>query len=268
VRSGASTWLIAVNDLLPGVQMTVVDGPCDAPAPDVTRVDAPILVGSELGSALAPLVPLSRVRNPSLWDAIATATVAKIVTAGQARSMYRRFCAAYGDPVDTPYGPDSLFPDSERVLWLPAEAFSALKMSFIRMPLQAAARAYREHGAMWSRLDPGALVTALRSVAGVGPWTAGTAVADFSGDFAFYPYPDRVILACVRRAAPATDWPCSEAPFRKLWRAMAGDNVSGLTQLVLAWGENHRPPARHEHTDQPLTGELPEPADLLEVLQI
>jgi DNA-3-methyladenine glycosylase II len=267
MRSGASTWLIAVDDLLADIEMSVVDGPPDGPAPEVVQVDEPILLESDIGSALASLLPLTRVRNPNLWDAIATAILSKIVTADQARAMYRRFCAAYGDPVETPHGADNLFPDAERVQRLPAKAFSGQKMSFTRVPLRAAARAYLEHGTAWSQLEPAALVTALRSVPGIGSWTAGTAVADFSGDFSIYPFPDRAIRTYLHQTAPATDWPCREAQLRTLWRAIAGDNVSGLTQLVLAWEKpiGYRPAATSP-TSRPL-GYLPEPVDLLNVLE-
>jgi len=270
MRSGASTWLIASDSLLSDVGMTVVDGPGGGPAPEFLHVDQPTLVESSLGPALAPLVPLLRVRNSCLWDAIGNAILGKIVTADQARVMYRRFCTAFGRPVEALYGYEYLFPDPECVSRMPVTEFGELKMSFTRVPLRAAATAYLEHGTAWSQLDPVAMVTALRSVPGIGPWIAGAAVADFSGDFSVYPYPDRQLRTCLRRAAPGADWPVSVAQFRTRWHAMAGDNVSGvsgLTQLVLAWGETHSRSARSDRTDQPFMDDLPEPVDLLDVLQ-
>ena len=267
MRSGTSTWLIISDGWLSDVEVTVVDGPGDGPAPDVIRVDKPTLQESEIGSALASLVPLSRLRNADLWDAIANGILRQVVTADQARAMYRRFCAAFGDRVETPYGVEHLFPDPERMLRLSSGAFGALKMSFTRKLLHVAATAYLEHGTAWSQLEPAELVTELRSVPGIGPWTAGVSAADFSGDFSVYPYPDRTIRTYARRAAPATAWPGSDAKFRSHWQAIAGNHISGLTQLVLAWGETHVQPTSSGGTDPPLMGDLPDPVDLLDVLR-
>jgi DNA-3-methyladenine glycosylase II len=267
MRSGASTWLIMSDGWLSDVEVTVVDGPGDGPAPDVIRVDKPILPESEIGSALASLVPLSRVRNANLWDAIANGILRQVVTADQARAMYRRFSAACGDRVETPYGVEHLFPDPERMLRLSPDVFGALKMSFTRKLLRVAASAYLEHRTTWSQLEPAELVTELRSVPGIGPWTAGASAADFSGDFSVYQYPDRTIRTCARRAAPATAWPGSDAEFRSYWQAIAGNHISGLTQLVLAWGETHVQPTSPDSTDRPLMGDLPKPVDLLDVLR-
>lgn len=129
-----------------------------------------------------------------------------------------------------------LFPGPERVLGLPATVFAALEMSFSRTLLRRAARAYLQDGSSWSQLEPAALVAELQTIPGIGPWTAGASAADFSGDFSVYPYPDNAIRTFVQSAAPATVWPGTAAQFRKLWQAMAGDDVSGLTQLMLAWG--------------------------------
>jgi DNA-3-methyladenine glycosylase II len=265
MRSGPATWWMTSDGGLSDVAMTVVDGPGDGPPPEVIRVDEPILPGSEIGSALASLVPLSRVRNTDLWDAAANAILRQIVPADQARAMYRRLCDACGDPVETPYGVGHLFPDPGRVLLLSTDVFGALKMSFTRNPLRVAATAYLKHGTAWSKLGSAGLVTALRSVPGIGAWTAGAAAADFSGDFSIYPCPDRAIRAWARRAAPATAWPGTDAAFRAHWRAMA-DDVSGLTQLVLAWGEAHVPPTISRATDPPLRGDLPDPVDLTDFL--
>lgn len=127
-------------------------------------------------------------------------------------------------------------------------------MLFTHAPLRAAARACLEHGTGWSQLDAAALVAALRSVPGIGPKTAGVAVADFSGDFSVYPYPDRAIQTSLRRAAPATDWVIGDAEFRTRWRAICVGDVSGLTQLVLAWGQAHARAAQLSAVDRPADG--------------
>jgi len=244
MRSGTSTWLITCGPRACDVEMTVVDGPRDGPAPEVIRVDKPMLVESELGLALAPLVPLLRVRNASLWDAIGNAILRQVIQSERARVTYQRFCMSCSDPVEIPSVPAYLFPDPECVLRLPAGVFAALDMSFSRVLLRRAAKAYLENGTAWSLLEPTELVAELQSIPGIGPWTAGASVADFSGDFSVYPYPDNAIRTWARRAAPSTEWPRSAREFRSQWRAVAGDDVSGLTQLVLAWGgaetQSHR----------------------------
>jgi len=87
--SGASTWLVTCSPCASDVEMTVVDGPRDGPAPELVRVDMPMLVDSELGSALAPLVPLLRIRNTSLWDAIGAAVLRQVIKSERARTTYQ-----------------------------------------------------------------------------------------------------------------------------------------------------------------------------------
>lgn len=70
--------------------MTAVDGPCEGPAPEVIRVDRLVQPGTEIGAALASVIPSWRVRNADLWDAIGTAVLSQIIGAEQARAMYRR----------------------------------------------------------------------------------------------------------------------------------------------------------------------------------
>jgi DNA-3-methyladenine glycosylase II len=265
MRSGASTWLITCGPHASDVEMTVVEGPRGGLAPEVIRVDNPALAESELGPALASLVPLLRVRNGSLWDAIGNAILRQVIKSERARLTYQRFCISCSDPVATPCGAMYPFPGPKCVLRLPATLFTTLEMSFTRVLLRRAARAYLESGAAWSRLGPAALADQLRSIPGIGPWTAGASAADFSGNFSVYPYPDNAIRTLARRAAPATVWPSEAGEFRARWRAIAGDDVSGLTQLVLAWGE-----AETQPTDGvgPSSAEsLPEPVDLLAVLR-
>jgi DNA-3-methyladenine glycosylase II len=267
MRSGPSTWLLACVGHLYGIEMTVVDGPRDGLAPEVIRVDRPLSPGSEIGAALASAIPSWRVRNTDLWDAIGTTILSQIIGAEQARAIYQRFCESSGDPVDTPYGVMYLFPDPERLLRLPSRTFNALKMSFTRALLRTAATAYLKHGDAWSRFGPAALVAALRSVPGIGSWTAGVAAADYTGDFSVYPYTDRTVRAYARRAAPNTMWPAGDAAFRSHWRTLAGDGVSGLTQLVLAWGQARLQPTDSEDAGPLHCGEIPEPVDLLDVLR-
>jgi len=194
----------------------------------------------ELSAALAELGPVARFRNPDLWDALGTAIIRQVIRAAQAKKLYRAFCTAYGERVELPGG-DSymLFPAPETVLKLSDEEFADLGMAFKRRPLRAAAEAYLERGDKWRELTPSVLVDELQVVPRIGPWTASAAVADWSNDFALYPYTDLAVRTWARRAAPSSPWPDDETSFGRLWRRLAGERLSDLTLLTLAWGSRH-----------------------------
>jgi DNA-3-methyladenine glycosylase II len=195
-----------------------------------------------LEKAVARLGVVLRLRNVDLWDALGTAIIRQVIRADQARLMYRRFCAAHGPAVATPVGERHLIPRPEVVLSLPATAFADIGMAFKRPALVAAADAFLMHGPAWAHLAPATLVVDLQQVPRIGPWTAGAAVADWSGDFSVYPYADLAVRTWARRADPSTDWPTDEASFAAYWRDLAGERLSELTQLILAWGGTHVPP--------------------------
>jgi DNA-3-methyladenine glycosylase II len=209
------------------------------------RVDGFALDGAaaalpDLASALVGLGRVGRLRNVNLWDAVGTAILRQVIRAGQSKKMYLAFCATYGERVPLPGGGAyALFPAPEVVLALSDEQFSALSMAFKRRPLRAAAQAYWEHGAKWLELSPAALVAELQGVPRIGPWTAGAAVADYSNDWSLYPYADLAVRTWATRAAPAYQWPQDEPSFGRVWRALAGDHLSALTLLTLAWGSQH-----------------------------
>jgi DNA-3-methyladenine glycosylase II len=194
----------------------------------------------ELATALMRLGTVVRFRNTDLWDAIGTAIIRQVIRAGQSKKLYRAFCEAYGEQVELPMGgTHALFPSPEIVLCLSTEQYSSIGMAFKRRPLKAAAEAYLEHGQAWRELSPRALIDALQVAPRIGPWTAHAAVADWTNDWAFYPYTDLAVRTWARRAAPSYDWPNDEPAFGRIWRALAGDHLSSLTLLTLAWGSQH-----------------------------
>ncbi|MEU0517881.1 hypothetical protein [Streptosporangium sp. NPDC006007] len=216
----------------------------DGPAPVVDSYDPAVLLDERLpdglAAALRRLGRVERVRNPDLWEALVTGIVRQVIRAGQARKMHRAFRAAAGDAV----GATWLVPTPEQTLALSVEDFAALGMAFKRRPLQAAAAAHLDHHAEWAQLAPDALVKALQSVPRIGPWTAGAAVADFSGDFSLYPYADLAVRTWAALADPSNAWPTDEPGFAARWRRLAGPHLSVLTVLTLAWGDHHA------HADQ------------------
>jgi DNA-3-methyladenine glycosylase II len=196
--------------------------------------------GGELATALRGLGPVLRMRNGDLWDALGTAILRQVIRAGQSKRLYRAFCAAHGVPVELPGGEClRLFPSWEKVLTLSDEDFAGLGLAFKRRPLRAAARAFGDHAARWRELAAVALLEELQQVPGIGAWTAGAAVADWSNDWRLYPYSDLAVRTWARRAAPRYPWPDDEVRFGDLWRSLAGASMSALTVLTLAWGSQH-----------------------------
>lgn len=183
----------------------------------------------------ARIGPVTRLRTPNLWEALASAIIRQVIRADQARSMYQRFSTAHGRPVSED---SSTFPDVQTVLDLPDEAFKRLGMKFKAPVLRATAHAFCEYGAKWQEMAPEALIAEVQTVPRIGPWTAGTAVSDFTGDFSLYPYGDMAVRKWASVAAPDIDWPTSEAGFAAWWRSftLTPAELSTLTVLTLALG--------------------------------
>jgi DNA-3-methyladenine glycosylase II len=194
----------------------------------------------ELFAALSALGNVARFRTSDLWEAMATAIIRQVVRASQAKRLYRDFCQAHGQRV-TPLSCEgyALFPTAEIALGLQDEQFASAGLAFKRRPLRAAAEAYLKHGAHWRDLPPDVLVQELQRIPRIGPWTAGTAVADYSNDFTYYPYADLAVRTWAKRAAPSYPWPDSEQAFGRLWQRLADDQLATLTLLTLAWGSQH-----------------------------
>ncbi|MBY8872325.1 hypothetical protein K7640_10785 [Micromonospora sp. PLK6-60] len=178
-----------------------------------------------------------RLRNPSLWDALGTAIVRQVIRAGQARKLYREFCDRFGAAVARSDETDiHSFPSPERVLTLSDGDFTDSGMAFKRRPLRRAAEAFLAHGAHWARLSPPVLVKELQTVSGIGPWSAGAAVADWSHDWALYPYGDLAVRTWARHADPGAAWPADEPAFAASWRRVTGEQLGTYTLLTLAFG--------------------------------
>lgn len=183
-----------------------------------------------------------RVANPSLWDAIATAIVRQVIRAANARALYQSFGRATGAAIGSGGVELMWAPTPDAVLRMSESEFARLRMTFQRKKLVAAAAAFIEHGERWSMLRGSAdgraeLVDALVSVPGIGAWTAGAAVADYTNDFSLYPSSDLAVRTWAQRMAPEFKWPDTEPEFAAAWREIAGDQLSQWTILTLAWGD-------------------------------
>ena len=215
------------------------------PLPDSVQADTFCLPAgfggpAELAAELHRLGPVQRVRNPDLWDALATAVVRQVIRAAQSKRLYRGFAEAFGTRVPLPGGGQlPVFPGPARLLALPDSAFTDTGMAFKRRPLRALADAYLNEGDEWLRLTGADLLPRLQSVPGIGPWTAAAAAADYTNDWSLYPHGDLAVRTWAGRAAPSHSWPDTDTSFAAHWRAAAGGSLSALTVLVLAWGSQH-----------------------------
>ncbi|HEY9389422.1 MAG TPA: hypothetical protein VIR27_06570 [Mycobacteriales bacterium] len=210
------------------------------PVCDIFTLPKGLSTVSELTTTLRRLGSVVRFRNTDLWDAVGTAIIRQVIRAGQSTKLYRAFCGAYGERVALPNGGRyALFPTPAVVLGLSDEQFDSIGMAFKRRPLRAAAEACLEQGAKWRELAPDALAAELQTVPRIGPWTAHAAVADWSNDWALYPYADLAVRTWARRAAPGYDWPDDEPTFGRIWRDLAGEHLCSQTLLTLAWGSQH-----------------------------
>lgn len=250
VDNGSAAWCVRWTGSRLAWQVLSADGA----APRARRTpatDLPHRAPVPMREALTGLGTVERLPNPSLWDAITTALLRRIIRAEQARLLYRRWCTTYGRRYDTAYGPLFATPTPETVLALDGDApYRDVGALFHKKALPAAAVAYLDHASEWSAFDPDDLVKALQEVSGIGPWTAAAAAADFTGDYAVYPHHDLAVRTWAAHAAPEALWPETEREFAALWHRWAPDRpgLHALTTFTLAWGI-HAGTAEHHDPD-------------------
>ncbi|WP_435107138.1 hypothetical protein [Nocardiopsis synnemataformans] len=234
VLTATDVWLALAGEKITTTRISGGSGP----GPSVDLYDPADLsdrTPSELRSTLVGQGPVQRLRNPDLWDALATAIIRQVIRADQARLMYQRVSKAFGAPAEE--GPHP-FPTPRTVLALRESDFAELGMKFKARPLTAAAQAFIELGDRWAELPPEDLVAEVQAVPRIGPWTAGAALADYTGDFSFYPYGDMAVRKWAADSVPGFNWPTDELSFARLWRTFVttSSELSTLTVLTLALG--------------------------------
>lgn len=213
------------------------------PRPVVTVTlaeELPDDVPAALRGALDGLGEVHRLSNPWLWDAITSAMLRQIVQAAHARALYERWCSAFGAPLPVLPGALRPVPDPRTVLGLSEAEFAGVGARLHRTGLRAAARAYLHEGVFWERLAPAELADALCKVERIGPWTARTAAADFTGDYSIYPHGDLAVRTWAAKAAPDVAWHTTDREFSAAWCAMARTprELHTLTLLTLTWGSH------------------------------
>lgn len=240
VDDRASHWL-AESDERHQLTMTPPAGAVPPPTPGFySAPPSQVPARSPLTAPLRTLGVVARFANPSLWDALATAIVRQVIRAAQARRLYREFCDAYGPRVALSGDKDiNAFPSPEHLLALSDADFTNSGMGFKCRPLRHAARAFLTNGSTWCQLTPSVLVKELQTVKGIGPWSAGAAVADWSNDWSLYPYGDLAVRTWAGHIAPEYPWPDDEAAFARAWQRLTGDHLGTYTLLTLAWGTRH-----------------------------
>jgi DNA-3-methyladenine glycosylase II len=192
----------------------------------------------DLALALDSLGAVARFQNPSLWDALGTAIIRQVVRAAHAQQLYRTFCTTYGTSARCGSYQAWLFPSPDTVLALSDNQFAAAGLTFKRTALRAAAAAVTEHEKVWTDLAAADLCTEVQQVPRIGRWTAGAAVADWTNDFATYPYDDLAVRTWLARITSRT-WPADARSFSREWHRVAGEHLPQLTLLVLAWGSRY-----------------------------
>jgi 3-methyladenine DNA glycosylase/8-oxoguanine DNA glycosylase len=216
-----------------------------APPPDTVETpatDLPARAPRVLTTALAGLGTIHRLPSPTLWEAITSGLLRRIIRAPQARALYQRWAATYGPAYDTPAGLMHTVPSPRAVLDLTEQQFAAVGAALHRKALPAAAAAYHHQGDVWAELPADDLVKALQEVPGVGPWTAACAAADFTGDYSVYPHGDLAVRTWAAKAAPETTFHESPKEFATQWGRWAPDRpqLHALTTCTLAWGIHAR----------------------------
>lgn len=245
VTVGADAWFLAWNGT--GLLPTKLGGSAvnkSVVAIETLPENLPPGAPSPLTTALACLGTVHRLPSPTLWEAITSGLLRRIIRAPQARALYRRWISAYGEAWETPAGVMHTVPGPSDVLELAEEQFAEIGAALHRRALPAAAAAYLVHGEDWGRLSPDDMVKALQEVPGIGPWTAACAAADFTGDYSVYPHGDLAVRTWAAKAAPTTTLPETPRGFEAAWSRWAPDRpqLHALTTCTLAWGIHARPP--------------------------
>ncbi|KIA61124.1 hypothetical protein [Nocardia vulneris] len=226
---------------------------CEPLGPDPVPTSVGYFDPTTLTGPLTLTAPLrargsvSRLANPHLWDALATAILAQLVTPQLGEQAYARLCRAYGRRVRTPGGDDGwLFPRPDAVTGLTRDDIPDVLLGVKLPALRLAAHAYLDHGSHWNELLPsGATATELMEAISTRlpqllPATIARAVADHSNDFTIYPI-DTTLRSRVCRLSTRHSWPVADTDFSTEWQAMTGDQQSAWTVLTLATGTDCMP---------------------------
>lgn len=180
---------------------------------------------------LARLDGLQRLGAGSYWEALGTAVIRQVIRAGQARRVWHRLAAALTHREEAM----GAFPTAERFLAASDAHLAESGLGFKIRTLRTVAEACQSEQRRWDRLDPIELHDAWLSLPGIGPWSAGAAIADLRNAWQLYPHDDLAVRTWATRAFPELAIPAAAGPFLRYWTEWGGPAVGTLTVLTLGW---------------------------------
>jgi DNA-3-methyladenine glycosylase II len=181
--------------------------------------------------SLTRLDGLQRVGAGSYWEALGTAVIRQVIRAGQARRVWHRLAAALAPAEQAAGG----FPSVARFLTASDAELAEAGLGFKTRTLRTVAEACRSEGSYWDRLDPIELHDAWLRLPGIGPWSAGAAIADLRNAWQLYPHDDLAVRTWATRAFPELAIPTEPRSFLRRWSDWGGHTVGTLTVLTLGW---------------------------------
>jgi DNA-3-methyladenine glycosylase II len=181
--------------------------------------------------SLARLDGLQRFGAASYWEALATAVIRQVIRAGQARRVWHRLAAALTPSGEAAGG----FPTGERFLAASDGELAEAGLGFKTRTLRAVAEACRSEQRHWDQLTPIELHDAWLTLPGIGPWSAGAAIADLRNAWQLYPHDDLAVRTWAIRAFPGLGIPTDPRPFLRRWTDWGGPAIGTLTVLTLGW---------------------------------
>ncbi|HEU5271171.1 MAG TPA: hypothetical protein VFU36_14690 [Jatrophihabitans sp.] len=176
---------------------------------------------------LARLDGLQRLGAGSYWEALGTAVIRQVIRADQARKLWHRLAAASGTA--------GRFPSTEQFLAAGDAELAEVGLGFKIRTLRTVAEACRSEQYRWDQLGPGELHDAWLTLPGIGPWSAGAAIADLRNAWQLYPHDDLAVRTWAGRAFPELAVPADPRLFLRCWSDWGGQAVGMLTVLTLGW---------------------------------
>ena len=213
----------------PALRVAVSASLAKALPPALSRVKALMDLSCNPAEVAAALGPLAKrhpgLRVPGAFDGFEVAVRAILgqqVTVAAARTVAGRFAAAFGDPLDTPFGSlNTVFPAAGRVAELPYGRIARLGMPGARArTVLALARAVADGELdLMPNADIDATLDKLRALPGVGEWTAQyIAMRALAWPDAF-PHTDLGVMKALGETSPKRVLAAGEA--WRPWRAYA-----------------------------------------------
>jgi DNA-3-methyladenine glycosylase II len=181
--------------------------------------------------SLARLDGLQRLGAGSYWEALGTAVIRQVIRAGQARRVWHRLAAALAAGGNAA----GQFPTVERFLTTSDGELAEAGLGFKTRTLRVVAEACQSEQRHWDQLNPIELHDAWLTLPGIGPWSAGAAIADLRNAWQLYPHDDLAVRTWAARAFPDLAIPTDPRPFLRSWTDWGGHAVGTLTVLTLGW---------------------------------